>query len=122
MVSAAETEMRFTKTIVATKESSSTIVRNIYEAFRMLGDALLLIRGKEAAGTNHHVEMIQELFTLKVKTKRPIQGIVNLKNLRNKVNYQGYMPTVDEANDALSIADTCFQPIIHKIKEENNNL
>ena len=122
MVSAAETEIKFTRTISPTKESSSTIVRNIYEAFRMLGDALLLIHGKEASGKDHHVEMINELFTLGVKTKRPIQVILNLKNLRNKINYQGYIPAVEEANDALYIVNACFQPILNKIKEEIKKL
>lgn len=122
MIAAAETEIKFTKTIEPTKESSSTIVRNVYEAFRMLGDALLLIHGKEASGLDHHVEMINELFTLKADTKRPIQVILNLKTLRNKVNYQGYMPTVEEAKDALSIIDACFQPIVNKVKEEVQKL
>ena len=87
-MTAAEMEIRFIKTIEPSKEAASTIVRSIYESFRMLGDALLLIHGKEASGTDHHVEMINELFTLKVDTKRPTQVLLNLKNLRNKVNYQ----------------------------------
>ncbi|MBI5002392.1 hypothetical protein HZC31_03340 [Candidatus Woesearchaeota archaeon] len=122
MVTAAETEIKFTKTIEPTKESASTIVRNVYESFRMLGDALLLIHGKEASGQDHHVEMINELFTLKVDTKRPVQVILNLKNLRHKVNYQGYIPSIEEAKDAMSIIDACFQPVLNKIKEEINKL
>ena len=86
MVTAAEMEIKFTKTIEPKTESASTIVRNIYEALRMLGDALLLIHEKEASGQNHHEEMITELFTLRVETKRPIQTIGNLKTLRNKIN------------------------------------
>ena len=31
MISAAEVEIKFTKTLETTKESSSTIIRNIYE-------------------------------------------------------------------------------------------
>jgi hypothetical protein len=122
MISAAEIQIKFTKTIPPTEDSSFTIVRNIYESFRMLGDALLLVRGKEASDVGHHVEMIKELLTLKVETKRPIQVLLNLKDLRNKINYNGYMPTVQEAKDALSIADACFQPLANKVKEELQKL
>ncbi len=122
MIVAAEMEIKFTRTINPAQESASTIVRNIYEAFRMLGDALLLIHGKEASGLNHHEEMINELFTLKVDTKRPMQILLNLKNLRNRVNYQGYIPTLEEVKDARSIVESCFDPIIKKIKEEVKEL
>jgi len=63
MLQAAEIEIKFIKTIKPTKESSSTIVRNIYEAFRMLGDALLSVRGKEASGINHHTIMTLCIWT-----------------------------------------------------------
>ncbi len=122
MVSAVEAEIKFTKTIVPTAESSFTIVRNVYESFRMLGDVLLLIHGKEASEKGHHIEMIKELLTLSVETKRPIQVLLNLKDLRNKINYNGYMPNVEEAKDALSILDACFEPIINKIKKELQKL
>ncbi len=122
MITAAEIEIKFISTLVPTKESASTIVRGVYESFRMLGDALLLIHGKEASGLDHHVEMINELLTFKVDTKRPIQIILNLKTLRNKVNYQGYIPSIEEVKDALSIVESCFHPIITKIKEELKKL
>ena len=122
MITAAEAQINFTRTINPTAESSFTIVRNVYESFRMLGDALLLIHGKEASEKGHHVEMINELLTLKVETKRPIQVLLNLKDLRNKINYNGYMPTLEEAKEALSIIDACFQPLVKTIKEELQKL
>ena len=61
LVTATEKEIKFIKTIQPTTDSAITIVRGVYEAFRMLGDALLAIRGKEAIGTDHHTEMINEV-------------------------------------------------------------
>ncbi len=122
MIEAAEIEINFIKKLEVSRGSSSIIVRSVYESFRMLGDALLLIHGKEASGLNHHEEMINELFTLKVDTKRPMQILLNLKNLRNRVNYQGYIPTLEEVKDAHSIVDSCFDPIINKIKEKVKEL
>ena len=118
MLAAAELEINFIKKLEISKESSSVIIRSVYECFRMLGDALMVSRGKEAIGTDHHTEMVNELFTLKVETKRPIQVISSLKQLRHKINYQGYMPSIEETKEALSIVDACFKPILDKIKEE----
>ena len=122
MLTAAEIEVNFIKTLNPSRESASTIVRGIYEAFRMLGDALLLIHGKESSGLDHHTQMIKELFTLKANTTRPIQILINLKNLRHKVNYQGYIPSVEETKEALSILDSCFNPILEEIRKELKKL
>src|SRR3989344_4541591 len=117
MLIAAEIEVNFIKTLNPSTASASTIVRGIYEVFRMLGDALLLIHGKEASGLDHHTQMVKELFTLQTNTSRPIQVLLNLKNLRHKVNYQGYIPGIEEIKDALSILDSCFNPILEEIKK-----
>lgn len=122
MLQASELEIKFIKTLKPSRESASTIVRGIYECFRMLGDALLLIRGKEAAGIDHHTEMIKEILTLKVDSKRPIEILMGLKTLRNRINYQGYIPTVEETKDALSIVDACFESILEAVKKELNRM
>ncbi len=118
MISAAENEITFIKTIPPMTASASIIIRTIYESFRMLGDALLLLRGKEAVGQDHHKIMIEELLTLSVQTTRRTQALLNLKDLRHRINYNGYIPAPAEAIDALSIADGCFQPLAQKIREE----
>jgi isopenicillin N synthase-like dioxygenase len=120
MLQAAEMEIKFIKTIKPTKESASSVVRNVYEACRMLGDALLSVRGKEATGIDHPNIMIQELFTLKVTTKRPIQILLNLKTLRRRVNYQGYITSIEEAKNALQITNDCFKPLLEAVKKECN--
>jgi|SRR3989344_3002677 len=122
MLQAAEIEIKFIKTLKPSQESAATIVRSVYEVFRMLGNALLLMRGKEATGIDHHTEMIKELFTLKADTARPIQILLNLKSLRNRINYQGYIPAGEEAEDALAIVESCFDPILDEIKKELNRI
>ncbi len=121
MIEAAALELNFIKTLKVSKGSGATIIRGVYENFRMLGDALLLIRGKEALGLDHHSEMINELLTLSVKTKRPINVLNNLKSLRNSINYRGYIPTAGEVQDSLSMAEDCFEPIFKEIKKELGN-
>ncbi len=115
IIEAAKRDMKFTLTLEATDASGSTIVRNIYECFRMLGDALLVARGIEA---NDHVMPINELFTLSVETTRPIMVIGSLRQIRHNINYYGYKPKMSEIADAISIADSCFQAVFDVVFEK----
>jgi len=42
LAEAAQRELNFTLKLELNEESASTIIRNIYESFRMLGDAILV--------------------------------------------------------------------------------
>ena len=112
---ASEREMKFTLTLKPTEASGSTIVRNIYECFRMLGDALLDARGIEAH--DHNIQ-IMELLKVDVDTARPIQIIDNLRQLRHNINYYGYKPKMIEVEDVISIADCCFKPLFEGVVEK----
>lgn len=122
LIDAAEMEMAFIKTLNVSLESGATIVSRIYENFRRLGEALMLIKGRESVGRGQHTDNINELFFLKVKTKRPIQVLENLKKIRMDINYNGYIPNIEEIRDALSIAESCFNQIVEEIKKELNRL
>lgn len=78
----------------------------------------MLIRGKEATGIDHHNDMINELFLINVKTLRPVQALLNVKSARNKVNYHGYIPGIEEINDSLSMITSLFKPLLEAIKKE----
>lgn len=115
LLQACRREMRYTRTIAVSADSAPTIVRNVYESFHMLSEALMTVRGKEAID---HAEALRELLALKVKTGRPIALIDNLRQLRHNVNYYGYSPSEDEAEDALSIAEACFEPLFDAVMAE----
>ena len=89
LLSASEKQMKFTLTIHSTNESAFTIIRNIYECFQMIGKAILLSEGKIS---EDHIESIQAINSLQVKTKRPTQAIDNLRKIRHGINYYGYVP------------------------------
>ncbi len=113
ILNAAEQEMQFTFKQVVTEESAFNIIRNIYECFRMLGDAQLISKG---IVSQDHVEQIKELEAMQVKTERPIKLIDSLRKLRHNINYYGYIPSRAEAEDAISIAHACFYPLLREIK------
>ena len=115
IVHAAERELAFTLKIAVTDESAFTIIRNIYECFRMLGDALLVAKGFES---QDHVEPMRELQNTQVKTDRPLKLIDTLRKLRHDINYYGYTPSKIEADDAISIAHACFPQLLKFVKKE----
>ena len=113
ILQAARREMEFTQSLEITEQSGSTIIRNIYECFRMLGDSLLISKGIE---TKDHLEPIKELTSLKVKTDRPIRLVDNLRRLRHSINYYGYKPSTEEVREAKAIAKSLFKPLESEVK------
>ena len=112
LIEAAKREMNFTLKLEINEESGPTIVRNIYESFRMLGDALLISKGIES---DDHIAPINELLKIIVETKRPINSIDNLRRFRHNINYYGYKPSLIEIKDAISIAQSCFEPLYKEV-------
>jgi len=112
LINAAKEEIEFALSINIEEKSGSTIIRNIYESFRMLGDALLIFRGLESTD---HVDCIKELTNLKLETQRPLGILNNLRILRHNINYYGYRPKLEEIKDTISIARTLFNPIYKEI-------
>lgn len=117
IVNAAKRDMEFTLSLEVTEESGATIIRNTYESFRMLGDALLVAQGIKS---EDHILPVRELLKLKVKTSRPIYLIDNLRRLRHNINYYGYSPELVEAEDVVSIAKSCFKPLLNAVINEIN--
>lgn len=115
IINAAEREMRFTLKQPISEESAFNVIRNIYDSFRMLGDARLVAKG---IVSQDHIEQVRELESIQVKTERPIKLIDSLRKLRHNINYYGYIPNKAEAEDAVSIAQACFNPLLNAIKNE----
>ena len=118
IINAAEKDMKFTLSIEPTEASGPTIVRNIYECFRMIGDATPISKGIES---EDHIAPINELTKIKVKTDRPINLVDNLRRLRHNINYYGYTPKLQEVKDTISIAKSIFQPLLNCIKDKLKN-
>jgi hypothetical protein len=107
--------MKYTLNLESNDDSAFNIIRNIYECFRMLGDALLVSRGRIS---EDHVEQIKAIEELKIETERPIRLVGNLRRMRHNINYYGYTPKKIESDDAISLAKACFKPLLEKVREE----
>lgn len=108
LIEAAKKDIEFTLKMKISEEAGPTIVRNIYEGFRMIGDAILISKGIKS---EDHILLIKELLNLKVRTNRPVILIDNLRRFRHNINYYGYQPNLAEIKDAISIAENCFEPL-----------
>ena len=117
IVEAAGRDMKFTLSLIPTEEAGSTIIRNIYECFRMLGDALLVAKGIES---EDHIAPLKELMKIDAKTSRPINVVDNLRRLRHNINYYGYKPKLTEVEDVLSIAKSIFESLAKEVKKKIN--
>ena len=115
ILQAAKKEIKFTLKLELNEESASTIVRNIYEAFRMLGDALLVFQGIKS---EDHLAPIKELMKIKVVTSRPLAALDNYRILRHNINYYGYSPTIREVEDLIDFTKKCFEPAYQVVLKE----
>lgn len=118
ILDASSKQMDYTLTLESNDNSAFNIIRNIYECFRMLGDALLVSQGKIS---EDHIEQIRVLEDLRIPTKRPIRLVDNLRRMRHNINYYGYTPKKIEADDAISLAKTCFEPLLKAAKKKVEN-
>jgi hypothetical protein len=112
LIESAKKEMEFTLAMEISESSGTTIGRNIYECFRMLGDALLTSKGRIV---QDHAEQVKSLGELNVKTSRPLGALDNLRILRHSINYYGYRPNLEEVRDAVNLAKSLFEPICKEV-------
>ena len=115
ILEASSKQMSYTLTLESNDNSAFNLIRNIYECFRMLGDALLITQGLES---EDHLAPIHELMKIKVETPRSITVVDHLRRMRHQINYYGYTPKKEEADDAISLAKACFEPLLNAVKKE----
>lgn len=118
IIEAAKKNMDFTLTLEINDSSAPTIIRNIYECFRMLGDAILSSKGIKS---DNHILPIKEISSINIQSERPISAVENLRLLRHNINYYGYLPRKEEAKNSVSFAESCFYKAYTKIKHDLNN-
>jgi len=118
LVKSAELEMDFLDTLEPTTKSAQTIIGRIHENFRKLGEALLIAQGKQVESEHSgHQLCVDALINLKITTSRPLQVLDNLRKIRNDINYNGYMPSMADLEDVISIKNSCWKPILEEIKK-----
>jgi len=120
MISAARDQMEVLDSLQLTSKAGPIIVREIYEQFRMLGDALLTAKGV-SKGIDQHKSMIQALMGINTEASRSLLVLDTLRILRHKINYEGYVPTPDQVRNVVDIKKTFWKTLLKKVEEEVKN-
>jgi len=115
LLAAATQDIRTAKELSVHEHTARTIVRNVYEAFRMLGEARLALAGIKSAD---HDTQIQEILRLDIATSPPLRTLEHLKQLRHAINYKGYQPDPEEVKEALLLAQKVFSQCHSTITQE----
>lgn len=108
-------DMKYTLSLNITYNSANTLLRNIYECFRMLGEAALLAKG---IVPQDHIVCIDELMKLAGNEN---SGYLEwLRRIRHNINYYGYKSTISDAQEAVIISNRYFNKLFEKVKEKLN--
>lgn len=113
MIESSKKDLEFTLSLNATEASANTIIRNVYECFRMLGEALLI---KKGLIVSDHIAMINELTELKLETPTSLNNLNNLRKIRHNINYYSYRASSEEAQIILDFARKNFPLVFKEVK------
>jgi len=113
LVNASEQEMKYLLGLELEKEGASTIVSRIYECFHQLGQALLSVEGE----VGNHEDRMRAVMRLPVVASRPIQALDWLRTVRQNINYNGYLATLADLEEAVSLAKTFWKPVLAEVKK-----
>jgi len=114
IIESARKDLEYTLTLKVSVDSANTIIRNVYESFRMLGEALLISKG---ISTSDHIMMINEIINLNIETSRPLNLLDNLRRLRHSINYYAYRADKEEALNIINLAKVNFNAVFIEVKK-----
>lgn len=115
IISSAEKNADFTKTIAITEKSSDLIFREIYESIRQLGDAKLWLLGYEP---RTHEVSLDILKDLDIKDKLKLNSLDRFKKIRHDLNYRGFSTTLEQAKEIIEFWNKCGKEIIKILKKD----
>ena len=117
MLEAAQVDIRFLETLPVNQQSGQSIIRGIYENFRLLGEAYLAVQGLEPAGADHHKQVINALLKLNINAEKSVLVLDELRKLRHSINYDGYIPSLKEIEYVISIKKALWIPVFKEVKK-----
>jgi len=63
-----------------------------------------------------HEASINALINLHVKSTSPVQVLSNLREQRHNINYKGFIPSITDLEDVISMKKTLWKPILEEVK------
>ena len=100
LLQAAQDSATFAQSIKLTEQSSTGIFKELYDAFRQLGDAKWWLLGYEAYS---HKASIELLKSAKIPSTQQIQQLSRMRDIRDDANYRGYKIPIEDTKEFLEL-------------------
>lgn len=115
LIKAAIVSAEFAKLYEIDDKTATGIFKEMYDAFRQLGDAKWSIMGYEPVDS--HKASMKALATAEIKMGYRLQNIDMFRVIRNDVQYRGYLVKKEQASDIVSLWDDLSKELIEWVKK-----
>ncbi len=115
LLSSAKDNSDYASSLEINEKSSTAIFKELYDCFRQLGDAKLLLLGYESQGKGSHEVSIEAIQEEKVDFLA-FNNLDRFRRLRNDANYKGYKATVADAQDISNVWKNCGNKLINLLR------
>ncbi len=115
LLKAAIINSEFAKRQQIDEETATGVFREMYEAFRQLGDAKWWMMGYEPIDS-HKVSM-KILMSANISKNYKLQSIDRFRVIRNDANYRGELVKKEQALEIVSLWDEVSKELIEWVKK-----
>ncbi len=119
LIDAANERASIAKAIPLSEKSATTILSELYESFKNLGNARWWVLGYKPTKDAHVVSMLI-ISKAQIAHAYKVQNIDRFRQLRNKANYDGYRVTLGEAKEILGLWNEVSEELIEWVKEKRS--
>jgi hypothetical protein len=109
LMQAALDSAAFAKSVPLSEQTSTGVFKELYDAFRQLGDAKWWTLGYEPWSHKASIELLKEAD---ITAKQSIQQLPRIMELRNDATYRGYRIPRYEAQEILVLWDKTHQELL----------
>ncbi len=115
LIKAALVNADFARMSPVEEKTATGIFRELYEAFRQLGDAKWWMLGYEPVDS--HKASMKVLMSAEIRNSFKLQTLDRLRIIRNDANYRGELVKKEQAVEILSLWNEVSENLIKWIKK-----
>ncbi|MBI2134016.1 hypothetical protein HYU11_05010 [Candidatus Woesearchaeota archaeon] len=115
LVKAALINADFAKMTQIANRTATGVFREMYEAFRQLGDAKWWMLGYEPIDS--HKASMKILMSASIEKNFKLQSLDRFRIIRNDANYRGYLVKEKEALEIVALWDEVSKDLISWVKK-----
>ncbi len=102
------------KAVPLTEKTARLLLKELYDAFRQLGDAKWHIMGYKSEGHEASIELLQYA---EIKSSFKLQNFDRFRRIRNEATYDGKSVTLEQAKDIIILWNDVHKELIEWVKK-----